>query len=806
MPRLLLWSSAHPATLKQAIGTALYNCGMEFIQVPIGNTLPKMQHGDVVLGMGQQALEIIQKASLLPKGRKIGSMRGKELKLHSGKCSMFFTYSPSIIEVDYGKKPELLWDVKLCIRKALTGKLQPVLGEYKWVDDFTETISEIKRINKETKHPVEISIDLETVGLDPWTDGVFIVSISVTFKNGQAHLIRFDSANDDKQPAGKFYDTLEPNIQPINVMLLKQIKWLVDSKIINLKGANFKFDMNWMQNHWGITKFSSFKMDTTLVGSLLDENRSNSLNNHAKIYTRIGGYDDEFNAKIDKSRMDLVNDTDLLNYAGGDTDAGLQVGKSLKKLLGKDTALRNFYIKLLHPATKAIQIMEQRGMVVDVAQYEVLRHQVQEEITRTSNTAKAFMPMQLRVKHSKTKSPIGPSMIKDYLFNNHHGLKLTPIMVTEKTGKPSTAMEHIIQLSHKKGKKYEKVKELVELLSAYNSASKTMSTYIVGFLKHLRTDGKFHPTYMLHKGEYGDSGDDAGTVTGRTSAKDPAYQTIPKHTIWAKPLRTVYTPPKDMVILNGDYSQGELRVMACISNEENMLNAYRKGIDMHLITGASVYGIELEEALAMKAEKHPDIKMIRQGGKAGNFGLIYGMSAEGFVIYAKKTYGVDLTLKEAVKFRDTFFEQNPRILMYHEEYIAYAHANGFVRSPLGRIRHLPLINSYDRSVVAKQERQAINAPVQSTLSDIGLYAIAKLSKKYPELWVNGFTHDSITAYVPKDEVQLWAHRMKDTMENLPLKKVFGWNHQIPFSVDIEIGINNMAELEELELENTEWCD
>jgi len=441
-------------------------------------------------------------------------------------------------------------------------------------------------------------------------------------------------------------------------------------------------------------------------------------------------------------------------------------------------------------------------MVVDVAQYEVLRHEVQAKINETKEEFLKALPHRIRFKFNDNDSPTRASMLNDFLFGNPKFVKgalgLKPLLYTAKSGKPSTAMEHMELLAEEHP---DKMSNFVELLGAYNSATKTMSTYIVGFLKHLRSDGRFHPTYMLHKGDYGDSGD-AGTVTGRTSAKDPAYQTIPKHTIWAKPLRTVYIPPPGYVILNIDYSQGELRVMACISNEENMLDAYRNGIDMHLVTGASVYGLEFEEALAMKKAGDPKIKEIRQGGKAGNFGLIYGISPEGFQVYARKTYGVTLSLTDAYRFKDIFFEQNPAILDYHDEQHKIAHSQGFVRSPLGRIRHLPLIHSRDRSIVSKQERQSINSPTQATLSDMGLYSIARLYKYYPELWVCGFTHDSVTAYVPEDEVDIWTYRMAEVMENLPLKKEFGWNHQIEFPVDAELGIYNMGDLKEIEIPKT----
>jgi len=271
--------------------------------------------------------------------------------------------------------------------------------------------------------------------------------------------------------------------------------------------------------------------------------------------------------------------------------------------------------------------------------------------------------------------------------------------------------------------------------------------------------------------------------------------TIPKHTIWAKGLRSVYIAPPGMVHMNVDYSQGELKIAACIANELGMIKAYQKGIDMHLITGSEVFGITLKKAMAMMKAKDPKIKVIRQGGKAGNFGLIYGMSAKGFQIYAKKSYGVDLTLKQAEDFRIRFFETKPRLLPWHEESKQEARDTLQIRTPLGRLRHLPLINSKDNALRSQQERQSINSPVQGTLSDLGLLAMAILNERYPNLWYYGFTHDALTFYIPEDEIDLWAGRVKEVMENLPLH-LFGWKPQLKFTVDVEISPTTLADLVE----------
>jgi DNA polymerase I-like protein with 3'-5' exonuclease and polymerase domains len=367
-------------------------------------------------------------------------------------------------------------------------------------------------------------------------------------------------------------------------------------------------------------------------------------------------------------------------------------------------------------------------------------------------------------------------------------------MFTAKHKTPSTALEHFLMLSNQSPK----AGEFMGYMKEYSSAGKMLGTYIDGFLNFLRPDGKFHPTYMLHRGEYKNDkqSKDAGTVTGRTSAKDPAYQTIPKHTVWAKPLRKVYVPPPNHVILKADYSQGELRIAADVANEPTMIQSYTDGIDLHSVTAARLVNMELSEFLAQPKEWQAEKRF---GGKAGNFGLLYGMGAEGFQMYALNTYGVELSLEECHEFRDGFFELYPRLLEWHDEQKEYAAKHGYVRSPLGRIRHLPLIKSHFQDVRAKQERQAINSPIQATLSDMAQLSIVLLTKKYPDLWIFGMTHDDIAFYVPENETHKCARRIKHVMENLPLEEYFGWVPKVKFVADVEVGVNNLAELTDLSL-------
>lgn len=759
-----------------------------------------MQDADVGLICGKAALEFLQEQSVVQKNKSMNALRGTPLKNPVGGGRLLLTYAPGMVNYDYARKADIMWDVQLTSRLHTLGHVDPVVGEYRYVKDFTDVVKKVQKLHSKTGLKVPVATDLETMGLVAFDSDKRIVSISMTVEEGRADVIWFQG--NAQQPALPLYDedlsVVKHKVQ--HQKLYDQLEWLMTSDTITHTGANLKFDESWTREKWGLS-FENFQFDTTLVGSIIDENRSNSLNMHAKIYTPMGGYDDEFNKTHDKGHMENIDPVDLLPYAGGDTDACFRTRAVMKDQLMATKSLARFYVKVLHPASKVFSKLESRGMLVDVDVYEKLKVKVSAEVERLEGEIFGMMPRKLKLKYSDNLSLGRAIILQEFLFTPR-GLGLKPKMYTAKAKDEShkyasTSLEHFEMFDE-----VPEAKAFVDAMRAYNSATKTMSTYIVGFMKHIRQDGRFHPSYMLHRGDYG--GGDAGTVTGRLSAKDPAFQTIPKHTIWAKPLREVYIAPDGYLVLNVDFSQGELRVAACVANEPTMIETYKQGIDVHLRTGLALYNIQnphdqLTLADALELKKHGDkrVKVARQGGKAGNFGLLYGMQPPGFREYARKTYGVALELEQAEKFRDGFFDMYEELPAWHEKYIQLAHENKFVQNPLGRIRHLPLIDSPNWGVRSKQERQAINSPIQSTLSDLTLMAMVEIDRHYPDLHMFGMTHDSISLYVPEEDGIEWAKRIINIMENLPIKAL-GWEPQLTFGADAELG-PNLAAVEELDL-------
>lgn len=280
------------------------------------------------------------------------------------------------------------------------------------------------------------------------------------------------------------------------------------------------------------------------------------------------------------------------------------------------------------------------------------------------------------------------------------------------------------------------------------------------------------------------------------------HNTIPKHTKWAKAIRRCFPAPDGMLVLENDYSQGELKLMACVANEPTMIEAYLNGMDLHSVTSGRFAGYSYEQMMSMKASDDKAqvaiFEATRQLGKAGNFGLIYGMGANGFRNYAEANYHVKLSMAEAEEFRDGFFNTYTELPKYHQQYKMFASKFGFVRNPLGRIRHLPLINSRRQEISSKAERQAINAPIQGALSDLMIWTIGLAhSRGYTkECPTFGNVHDATYSYLPEDRAYEYGQRMIELMENLPFHEV-DWEPQLQFTADGKLG-KNMAELSAIE--------
>jgi len=772
---LIIWTTADAQLIRKVIGPIVARQKVDHRVDSDISKMPFLADGDVLLACGGKALATLLSQGLVPKGRTITSLRDRAIPASKG--SVFVTFDPVMVQKEYERLPEIQWDVQLAIRMHATGSTKPPIGTYRYVESLHEMIERIDAKYEATGTAVVVTADLETKGLDEYNPDAWIIACSFTDSKGMADVLYFDKGEVPTRSKDPWHNEAQSYWEG----LWDQLHWMFTSPKITLRGANFKYDSRWIFRKWEID-VTNLKMDTLLVGSLLDENRSNSLKLHAKVYTPMGGYEDDMKQELARlgitmGELEKLPKPKLLPYVGGDTDATYQVAEVMKEELVKDRQLANFYVKVLHPSSKVFEKMERTGVCLDIPYYHKLQAELETEIARLDGLMKKMIPRKLAIKYQDNFSLSRPALMREFLFTPA-GLNLKATQYTEKAKEASTAIDHLLTFSD-----VPEAKAFVDLLKESNSASKTLSTFVVGFLKHLRSDGKFHPSYRLARGGFEGGNKDSGTVTGRTSASDPAVQTTPKHTKWSKKLRRAMVPPPGKTILQIDYSQGELKIAACLAEEPVMLQAYKNGADLHAITAAQINGYKYEDFMLLPDDLRDEL---RSGGKAGNFGLIYGMGETGFMDYAFSTYGVKYTLAEAGQKRVAFFDLYSRLPGWHNEYKNIAKRTGFIRSPLGRVRHLPLITSRDREAQAQAERQAVNSPVQSCLSDMMQLAMILIDKEYGDQ-VDMFmmTHDACAFYVPLGDEVLWAKRLKAIMDNLPLKAMFGWDHQLQFTTDAE---------------------
>lgn len=726
--------------------------------------------GDVVLLMGREAFQMLLPPGV-PKTASMTTLRQTSTVWNGAK--VFFTFAPGAIGVDPEYANLFRWDLNRAMRWFHRGSDSARLGEYKLVPDLTEFIQEVKALHEKSKAPVAVAWDLETMGLFPEYPSKKIVCSSWCHTPGTAVVC---------------YHLGAPDLSKV----LHQVHWLLNTDIVKSWAANGKFDARWMlKKHNLIVTNSTF--DITLAASLVNENRSNSLNNLVKVYDEdLGGYDDEFNKTIDKSRMELVEPETMLPYSAGDADGTMRVGLKVLDEIKNDSRLVRFYKTILHPAAAAFVRVEDRGILVDKAHFAGVREKVVASIAADEAKILELLGPRIRAKFADDLN-IGRADVLISYFFTPMGLNLKPLEFTDKKGLPSTSIKHLQKFAAN-----DAAAAMVSCLRSRAGAHKTLTTYIDGFLSHLRPDGRFHPSYMLHHGDYGDSGE-AGTVTGRTSAKDPAIQTLPKKTVWAKHLRKAFKAPPGYVMFEADYKQGELKIAACLANEANMLEAYASNGDLHTLTASGLAGKSLDSFKAMKKTHPDDYARIRGYAKAVNFGFLYGMGAEGFQTYALDSYGLALTLGQCEEYRRNFLEVlYPGLPVWHDRLRHRIKTDGLIRSPLGRVRHLPMAKSGNRELVARAERQGVNAPVQSTLSDLTLWAVSELEAGSASTGIEiaAMIHDAIVGYYPEDRPESWR-LIRDTMETLPITEVFGWEHQIPFTVEVSTG-PDLASLVEME--------
>ena len=417
----------------------------------------------------------------------------------------------------------------------------------------------------------------------------------------------------------------------------------------------------------------------------------------------------------------------------------------LKNLLKSDLEKFNqikLYNEIEIPLLKTLAKMEIEGINLDVKFLKKLSERTTSELEDITKEIYELAGEEFNIS--------SPKQLGEVLFDK---MKITNKPKKTKTGQYSTSEEVLNELSSKS--------DLVKLVLKFRSISKLLNTYINSLPKQLdKYTNRIHTEYVQ-----------TVASTGRLSSINPNLQNIPIRTNRGREVRKAFIARnKDYFLMAADYSQIELRIIASLSNEENMINAFKKNEDIHASTASAVFNVPINQVS----------KEQRSNAKVVNFGIIYGVSAFGLSNQTK------LNRTESKELIEKYFEKYPKLKQYINNQISFARNNGYVETVLGRRRYLKDINSQNSVVRGAAERNAINAPVQGSAADIIKIAMINIQKKLSEGNYKSKMllqiHDELVFDVFKPELNEMIELTKNEME-----KAFEIN--VPLTVDLNYGLN-----------------
>ena len=430
----------------------------------------------------------------------------------------------------------------------------------------------------------------------------------------------------------------------------------------------------------------------------------------------------------------------LILYNAKDSFVTRKAFSRLYKELKQDYPLFKYWKYFILPVEEMLADVGCKGFPINKEKLEELRIQVDAEWTRMALDLMNRIPDKIKAVHTGKLSLTSNALIARYVFSpkKQGGLGFKPQKHTA-AGAISVDEDHLSRFKHKS--------EWVRDFLNWKQLEKMRSTYINGLAKNTHPDGKIYPSIVLY-----------ATATGRTACYNPNIQQVPRKALpFVKEFKSLYSAPEGWVMCARDLSQSEIRIVAWLAQEKNMLKALYDGVDIHSHTASVLLGKPISEIT----------KDERQAAKPANFGFIYGMQAYSFRDYAEKEYGIKMSLAEAERFRRKYFEAYPQLPAFHRRCIQIVEKYGYIRSVLGRVRRLPTAKSQDFKVRNEAYRQAINFCVQSFSSDLallGMWLFWKEVKDKSDVQVLWFIHDAVFFICEESKTDHYMALLKECME------------------------------------------
>ena len=563
-----------------------------------------------------------------------------------------------------------------------------------------------------------ISLDTETTGTDAMS--AELVGMSFSYAENQAFYVPVPK---DREEAQKIVDKLKPVFE--------------NEKSIKV-GQNIKYDMIVLGNYGVSIKGQMF--DTMIAHYVLQPELHHGMDYLAEVYLKYDTIKIEelIGAKGKNQRnMRDLSPTDIYKYACEDADVTLKLKNILEKEL-ETNGVKELFEEIEMPLVPVLAYIERNGVRIDTeALKETSRHftirmrEIEEEIYKLAG-------MEFNVS--------SPKQVGEVLFDR---LKIVEKAKKTKTGQYVTSEEVLESL---KGKH-----QIVEKILDYRGLKKLLSTYVDALPELINPKtGRIHTSF-----------NQTVTATGRLSSSNPNLQNIPVRDDDGKEIRKAFIPDDGCEFFSADYSQIELRIMAHLSEDDNMIEAFREEQDIHAATAAKIYKINIDEVTREQRSK----------AKTANFGIIYGISVFGLA----ERLNVDR--KEAKELIDGYFENYPKVKAYMDESIRSARDKGYIETIFKRKRYLPDINSRNAVVRGYAERNAINAPIQGSAADIIKVAMIRIYKRFMDEGIKSKmilqVHDELNFSVLREEKEKVQQIVISEMEaaykmKVPLLADCGW--------------------------------
>lgn len=602
--------------------------------------------------------------------------------------------------------------------KSNIDNLNDLKSTYQKVESFEELNLLVDKMMKQEV----VAFDTETEGLNAFETN--IVGISFSWKKGIGYYLPITN---NKSVHEKSFEILKPFFESTEIIKV---------------GHNIKFDIQVLKKYNINVSYPIY--DTMVAHYLINPDMRHNLDTLSESYLNYSPISIEsLIGKKGKNQISMrdVSIDKITNYASEDADITLQ----LKGVFDKEIEVNNFnkiFYDIEIPMINVLSDMETEGIKIDTSYLKKLDKEFEEDLGK--------LKKEIFKKAGEEFNLNSPKQLGEILFDK---LKLVSKAKKTKTGQYSTSEEVLSSLANDH--------KIIEKILEWRSLDKLQNTYVKSLPKEVsRLTNRVHSSF-----------NQTVTTTGRLSSNNPNLQNIPIRTANGQKIRRAFIPRNsDYILMAADYSQIELRVIASISNEENMIDAFTNNQDIHTMTASKIYNVDPENVTREQ----------RGNAKTVNFGIIYGVSAFGL------SQQTDLNRSESKVMIDNYFLNYPGLKKYMSDQIDFARNNGYVETIMGRRRYLQNINSQNNMLRSSAERNAINAPIQGSAADIIKIAMININSEFKKQSLKSKmllqVHDELVFDVHNSEKDQIKDIVKTTMESAVKLKV-------PLKIDLEFGKN-----------------